>query len=69
MIAESSYVVPGDDPADEIVKLTRESDIGLVVASGRGLGWLQYTIEKSVSSTVVREAGCPVLVVHSDERS
>ena len=30
MIAES-YVVPGYDPADEIVKLTRESDIGLVI--------------------------------------
>lgn len=66
MIAES-YVVPGYDPADEILKLTRESDIGswLSVAGCR----LQYTVQKSVSSTVVRVASCPVLVVHSNERS
>lgn len=67
-IAES-YVVPGDDPADEIVKLTKESDIGFVVVGSRGLGPLQDTVQNSVSSTVVREASCPVLVVHGDERS
>lgn len=48
---------------------TRESDMGLVVVGGRGLDRLQYTVQKSVSSTVVREVSCPVLVVHSDERS
>ena len=67
-IAES-YVVPGDDPADEIVKLTKESDIGSVVVGSRGLGPLQDAVQNSASSTVVREASCPVLVVHGDERS
>ncbi len=67
-IAES-YVVPGDDPADEIVKLTREADVGFVVVGSRGLGPVQDTVQNSVSSTVVREARCPVLVVHGDERS
>lgn len=67
-IAES-YVVPGDDPADEIVKLTKEADVGFVVVGSRGLGPVQDTVQNSVSSTVVREARCPVLVVHGDERS
>ena len=63
------YVVPGDDPADEIFELTKESDIGFVVVGSRGLGPLQDTVQNSVSSVVVREASCPVLVVHGDERS
>jgi nucleotide-binding universal stress UspA family protein len=58
--------VPGDSPAEEIVKLTREETIGLVVVGSRGLGRLKYAIQGSVSSAVVREALCPVLVVHGD---
>ena len=67
-IAES-YVKPGDDPADEVVKLTKEPDIGFVIVGSRGLGTLQETVQNSVFSTVVREASCPVLVVGGDERS
>jgi nucleotide-binding universal stress UspA family protein len=67
-IAES-YVVAGDDPADEIFELTKESDIGFVVVGSRGLGPWQDTVQNSVSSIVVREASCPVLVIHGDERS
>ena len=40
-----------------------------VVVGSRRLGPLQDTGQNSVSSTVVREASCPVLVVHGDERS
>jgi nucleotide-binding universal stress UspA family protein len=67
-IAES-YVVLGDDPADKIFEFTKELDIGFVVVGSRGLGPLQDARQNSVSSTVVREASCPVLVVHGDERS
>lgn len=59
-----SHIVPGEKPAEEIVKLTREQDVGLVVVGSRGLGRLQHAVQGSVSSTVVREAECPVLVVH-----
>jgi nucleotide-binding universal stress UspA family protein len=62
-----SHIVPGKSPAEEIVKLTREEDIGLVVVGSRGLGRLQYAVQGSVSSTVVREAFCPVFVVPGDE--
>lgn len=62
-----SSVVPGSDPADEIVKLTRDDDVGMVVVGNRGLGPLKYAVRGSVSNTVVREAFCPVLVVRVDD--
>lgn len=61
-----SHIVPGDKPAREIVKLTREQDIGIVVVGSRGLSRIQYALQGSVSSQVVRDAYCPVLVVHGD---
>lgn len=64
-VAESN-IVPGKKPAREIVNLTREKDVGLVVVGSRGLSRLQYALQGSVSSTVVRESHCPVLVVHGD---
>lgn len=62
---EEFHIVPGENPAREIVDLTREPDIGMVVGSRR-LSRLQYALQGSVSSTVVQEAYCPVLVVHGD---
>ena len=65
-VAES-HIVPGKDPAKEIIKLTKDEDIGMVVIGSRGLGRLQYAVQGSVSSSVVRDAFCPVLVVRADE--
>lgn len=62
-----SNLVPGSDPADEIVKLTRDDEVGMVVVGNRGLGPLKYAVRGSVSNTVVREAFCPVLVVRADD--
>lgn len=64
-VAESD-IVPGDRPAREIVKLTREEDVGLVVIGSRGLNRLQYALQRSVSAAVVRDSYCPVFVVHGD---
>ena len=61
-----SHIVPGKKPAKEIVNLTRDKDIGLVVIGSRGLSRIQYALQGSVSSKVVQEAYCPVLVVHGD---
>jgi len=62
-VADSS-VVPGKKPAKEIVKFTRDDEIGLAVVGSRGLGRLRYAFGGSVSAEVVRDAYCPVLVVH-----
>lgn len=63
----NASVIPGSDPAEEIVKLTRDETVGMVVVGNRGLGPLQYAVRGSVSTTVVREAFCPVLVVRADD--
>ncbi len=62
-----SHLIAGSEPDEEIVKLTREPDVGMVVLGSRGLNWLEEAIRGSVSSSVVRDARCPVLVVHEDD--
>ena len=63
----SSHVVPGKNPAKEIVNFTRGDEIGLAVVGSRGLGRLRYALGGSVSAAVVRDAYCPVFVVHGQE--
>lgn len=60
------YSQPGKRPGDEIVKNTRDDDVGLVVVGERGLGPFHYASRTSIPATVVREAWCPVLVVRGD---
>ena len=62
-----SHVVPGKNPAKEIVNFTRDDEIGMAVVGSRGLGRLRYALGGSVSAEVVRDAYCPVLVVHGQE--
>lgn len=57
------YSQPGKRPGDEIVKNTRDEDVGLVVVGERGMGPFRYGSRTSIAATVVREAFCPVLVV------
>ena len=58
--------VPGDSPGEEIVKLTRDEDVGLTVVGDRGLGRFSYATHASVPARVVREAHCPVMVVRGE---
>jgi nucleotide-binding universal stress UspA family protein len=48
----------------EIVDLAEEIEAGLVVLGSRGLGGVKRALLGSVSSSVVKHAHCPVLVVH-----
>lgn len=54
-------------PAEEIVRLARELDAGLVVIGSRGLGLVKRLISGSVSEGVVHLAPCPTLVVRGGE--
>src|ERR671917_980377 len=51
--------------AEEIVGLTEELDVGLVVVGSRGLGRIRRTLAGSVSESVFRHAHCPVMVVRA----
>jgi nucleotide-binding universal stress UspA family protein len=52
--------------ADAIVGLARKREPAAVVVGSRGLRGLRARLEGSTSQAVVKDAPCPVLVVHND---
>lgn len=61
-VVKEKYVRMGDR-AREIVKLSEELEVGLIVMGSRGLGGLRRAFMGSVSDAVVRYAHCPVMIV------
>lgn len=51
------------DPADEIIRLANIYKADLIVIGSRGLTGMKRIVQGSVSSQVVEEANCSVLVV------
>jgi nucleotide-binding universal stress UspA family protein len=51
------------DPADEIIRLANIYAADLIVIGSRGLTGMRRIVQGSVSSQVVEEANCSVLVV------
>jgi nucleotide-binding universal stress UspA family protein len=54
-------------PDEEIVHLSEELGVALIVTGSRGLGGVKRALMGSVSNSVVRHAGCPVLVMRGSE--
>lgn len=54
-------------PAEQIVNLSEELEVGVIVIGSRGLGTLRRALLGSVSDSVVRHAHCPVFVVRVNE--
>jgi nucleotide-binding universal stress UspA family protein len=63
LIAQSEIEVVNGDPAEEIVRLANIYNADLIVIGTRGLKGVKRVIEGSVSSQVVADAPCSVLVV------
>jgi nucleotide-binding universal stress UspA family protein len=63
---ESELEIVTGDPAVEIVRLAHIHQANLIVIGSRGLTGLQRILEGSVSSQVVADAPCSVLVIKSD---
>ncbi|GBL14946.1 stress response protein NhaX [Microcystis aeruginosa NIES-1211] len=61
--APSEIEVIFGDPAEEIIRLANIYQADLIAIGSRGLTGVQRVIEDSVSSLVVAEATCSVLVV------
>jgi nucleotide-binding universal stress UspA family protein len=57
-------IVTGD-PAEEIIRLANIHQADLILIGSRGLTGMQRILRSSVSSQVVAEAACSVLVVKS----
>lgn len=51
------------DPAEEIIRLANIYKVGLIVIGSRGLTGIKRIVHGSVSSQVVEESPCSVLVV------
>src|SRR5215472_16511116 len=59
-------VVTGD-PAEELVKASR--DAGMIVVGSRGSGGFTSLLMGSVSSKVTHHAACPVVVIRGEGRA
>ncbi|AFY33512.1 universal stress protein [Calothrix sp. PCC 7507] len=51
------------DPADEIIRFANIYEVDLIIIGSRGLTGMKRIVQGSVSSQVVEEAHCSVLVV------
>lgn len=54
-------------PADEIVRISSEENLDLIIMGSRGLGGIKQFFLGSVSDRVADEAKCPVLLVKKVE--
>jgi nucleotide-binding universal stress UspA family protein len=52
--------------ADAIVGLARKRGVAAIVVGSRGLRGLRARLEGSTSNAVLKDAPCPVVVVHDD---
>lgn len=60
---ESDIELVSGDPAEEIIRLANIHKADLIVIGSRGLTGMSRIVQGSVSSQVVEEAACSVLVV------
>ena len=51
------------NPGQEIVKFSLKDEFDVIIIGNRGIGHLKEMIIGSVSSTVIHDAKCPVLLV------
>jgi nucleotide-binding universal stress UspA family protein len=51
------------NPGQEIVKFSLKDEFDVIIIGNRGIGHLKEMIVGSVSSTVIHDAKCPVLLV------
>jgi nucleotide-binding universal stress UspA family protein len=62
-----AFAVAGDArAADAIVEAARNRSVAAIVIGSRGLSGLRARLEGSTSTGVVKNAPCPVVVVHDD---
>ena len=50
-------------PDEEVIRLSEELDVGLVITGDRRLGWFERAFARSFSERVLSRANRPVLVV------
>lgn len=66
-IPPSEIEIIGGEPVEEILRLANIYQTDLIILGTRGLKGVQRILNDSVSSQVVAEAPCSVLVVHTNQ--
>ena len=56
-------LAPVGDPADEILKAAKDFEADLIVMGARSLGTVERLVLGSVSTKVMHEASCDILIV------
>jgi nucleotide-binding universal stress UspA family protein len=56
-------LAPVGDPADEILKAAKQFEAELIVMGARSLGTMERLVLGSVSTKVIQESACDVLIV------
>jgi nucleotide-binding universal stress UspA family protein len=59
----ATELAPAGDPADEILKAAKHFEAELIVMGARSLGSVERLVLGSVSTKVMHDAGCDVLIV------
>ena len=59
----STGLAPAGDPADEILKAAKQFEAELIVIGARSLGTVERLVLGSVSTKVMHESDCDVLIV------
>jgi nucleotide-binding universal stress UspA family protein len=66
-IPPSEIEIIGGEPVEEILRLANIYQTDLIILGTRGLKGVQRIFNNSVSSQVVADASCSVLVVHTNQ--
>ena len=66
-IPHSEIEIIGGEPVEEILRLANIYQTDLIILGTRGLKGVQRILNDSVSSQVVADASCSVLVVHTNQ--
>lgn len=66
-MAAETHLLEGK-PDAEVVALAEKIGAGLIVVGSRGLGALARTLVGSTSTSIVRHAHCPVMVIRDEEK-
>ena len=66
-LPKSEIEIIGGEPVQEILRLANIYQTDLIILGTRGLKGVQRILNDSVSSQVVADASCSVLVVHTNQ--
>ena len=63
---QSKVAVSVGTPLEELLRIAKEERVSLIVMGSTGKGYFKQMVLGSVSESMIREAKCPVLIIHNE---